>query len=110
MGSAKGVPWGISESAYYKLDEAGNYQITLLGFPILRQTASRSPGHSPYSTFLALDIRTLESHCGIFTEWPTWDGWGSLWLLRGRGLQFRRAQILAKSPQLVQAGWRTIKG
>ena len=52
----KGIPWGISESAYMKLDEAGNYQYHAFGLPHL---ALRKPEIdrlviSPYSTFLAL--------------------------------------------------------
>ena len=56
--SRKGVPWGISESAYAKLDEAGNYQYHAFGLP---QLSLRKPDVtalviSPYSTFLALDL------------------------------------------------------
>jgi cyclic beta-1,2-glucan synthetase len=54
----KGVPWGISESAYAKLDEAGNYQYHAFGLP---QLSLRKPDVtalviSPYSTFLSLDL------------------------------------------------------
>jgi hypothetical protein len=54
----KGVPWGISESAYYKLDEEGSYQYYAFGIPHL---ALRKPEVdrlvvSPYSTLLALDV------------------------------------------------------
>jgi len=57
-GTRKGVPWGISESAYFKLDEAGNYQYHAFGLP---QLALHKPGInalviSPYSTFLALSV------------------------------------------------------
>jgi hypothetical protein len=31
----KGVPWGISESSYCKLDEAGNLQYYAFGLPHL---------------------------------------------------------------------------
>ena len=34
-GAAKKIPWGISESAYYKMDEAGNYQYQAFGLPHL---------------------------------------------------------------------------
>ena len=57
-GTRKGVPWGISESAYFKLDDAGNYQYHAFGLP---QLALHKPGInalvvSPYSTFLALSV------------------------------------------------------
>jgi cyclic beta-1,2-glucan synthetase len=52
----KNVPWGISESAYYKMDEAGNYQYMAFGLPhlALRKCDSKALVISPYSTFLAL--------------------------------------------------------
>jgi hypothetical protein len=56
--SARGVPWGISESAYYQLDEAGNYQYHAFGLPnlALREREIDSLVISPYSTFLALSV------------------------------------------------------
>ncbi|MGC1451178.1 MAG: glucoamylase family protein [Candidatus Sulfotelmatobacter sp.] len=53
----KGVPWGISESAYFKLDEAGNYQYHAFGLPHLALRTRETNGLviSPYSTFLALN-------------------------------------------------------
>jgi len=53
----KGVPWGISESAYFKLDEAGNYQYYAFGLPhlALRTRQMNALVISPYSTFLALN-------------------------------------------------------
>jgi hypothetical protein len=57
----KGVPWGISESAYFKLDEAGNYQYYAFGLPhlALRKREMDALVISPYSTFLALDTDPL---------------------------------------------------
>jgi len=56
--AARGIPWGISESAYYKLDEAGNYQYRAFGLPQLAMMKSDSNPLviSPYSTFLALTV------------------------------------------------------
>ncbi|PYX47608.1 MAG: hypothetical protein DMG79_13505, partial [Acidobacteria bacterium] len=52
----KGAPWGISECAYYKLDEAGNYQYYAFGLPHLAlRTQLNALVISPYSTFLALN-------------------------------------------------------
>ena len=60
---AKGVPWGISESAYFKLDEAGNYQYHAFGLPhlSLRKAEFKALVISPYSTFLALNVDPSES-------------------------------------------------
>ena len=54
----KGVPWGISESAYAKRDEAGNYQYQAFGLPrlALRNAEAEALVISPYSTFLALHV------------------------------------------------------
>ncbi len=54
----RGVPWGISESAYFKLDETGNYQYRAFGLPhlaLMRQD-TKTLVISPYSTFLALEV------------------------------------------------------
>ncbi len=55
---SRGVPWGISESAYSKLDEAGNYQYQAFGLPKLSMMRRDSNPLviSPYSTFLSLDV------------------------------------------------------
>jgi hypothetical protein len=52
----RGVPWGISESAYFKLDDAGNYQYYAFGLPhlALHKQEVSALVISPYSTFLAL--------------------------------------------------------
>ena len=54
----KGVPWGISESAHVKFDEAGNYQYHAFGLShlALRKSELDALVVSPYSTLLALDI------------------------------------------------------
>jgi hypothetical protein len=56
----KGVPWGISESAYAKRDEAGNYQYQAFGLPriSLRNGEPDALVISPYSTFLALHVES----------------------------------------------------
>jgi cyclic beta-1,2-glucan synthetase len=55
---SRGVPWGISESAYFKLDEHGNYQYQAFGLPqlSLMRRESNPLVVSPYSTFLALSV------------------------------------------------------
>jgi cyclic beta-1,2-glucan synthetase len=54
----RGVPWGISESAYSKLDGHGNYQYQAFGLPQLSLMRRESDPLviSPYSTFLALSV------------------------------------------------------
>ncbi len=54
----KGIPWGISESACFKLDEKGNYEYHAFGVPQLaiHKVDVEGPVVSPYSTFLALPI------------------------------------------------------
>ncbi len=56
--ASRGVPWGISESAYFKLDEHGNYQYQAFGLPQLSLMRRESSPLviSPYSTFLALSV------------------------------------------------------
>ncbi len=57
------IPWGISESAYFKMDDAGNYQYFAFGLPqlALSKTEMESLVISPYSTFLALDVDPSEA-------------------------------------------------
>jgi len=68
----KGIPWGISESACFRTDQAGNYQYHAFGVSQLaiHKSDQEGPVVSPYSTFLALDVdssaalknlRTLQS-------------------------------------------------
>ncbi len=54
----KGIPWGISESACFKLDEKGNYEYHAFGVPQLaiHKVDVDGPVVSPYSTFLALPV------------------------------------------------------
>lgn len=54
----KGVPWGISESACARRNEAGDYHYEAFGVPTLAVKKSESDPLivSPYSTFLALSI------------------------------------------------------
>ena len=54
----RGVPWGISESGYYRFDMNLNYQYRAFGVPELgfRSDLRKSMVISPYSTMLALPI------------------------------------------------------
>jgi hypothetical protein len=52
----RGVPWGISEAAYSKRDELGNYQYAAFGVPGMALNVARAGSLviSPYSSGLAL--------------------------------------------------------
>jgi hypothetical protein len=52
------IPWGISESAYFQTDEAGNYQYHAFGLPrlALHKDELEALVVSPYSTVLALSV------------------------------------------------------
>lgn len=56
FGSRRGVPFGVSESGYYRFDAAGNYQYRAHGVPrlALRKSVWDETVISPYSTFLVL--------------------------------------------------------
>ncbi|MEE8392072.1 MAG: glucoamylase family protein, partial [Anaerolineae bacterium] len=55
----KGVPWGISESGYYRFDAAMNYQYRGFGVPGLgfKRELKEDLVISPYASLLALAIR-----------------------------------------------------
>jgi cyclic beta-1,2-glucan synthetase len=57
-GASRGVPWGISEAAYSKTDEHGNYQYAAFGVPGLALNVARAGSLviSPYSSCLALMV------------------------------------------------------
>jgi len=54
----KGIPWGISESACARRNEAGDYHYEAFGVPSLALKKNESDPLivSPYSTFLALSV------------------------------------------------------
>ncbi|MDP4177408.1 MAG: glucoamylase family protein [Bacillota bacterium] len=60
-GMQRGVPWGISESAFYNLDINMNYQYKAFGVPGigLRRGLLNDLVVSPYSTIMALQVDPL---------------------------------------------------
>jgi cyclic beta-1,2-glucan synthetase len=62
-GSEKGIPWGVSESAYSALDSHQIYQYQAFGVPALALKASLidDPVVAPYATMLALPVDASES-------------------------------------------------
>lgn len=57
------IPWGISESGYAQKDDAGHYHYQAFGIPqiSLKWDNVAGPVISPYSTFLALGIDSVEA-------------------------------------------------
>jgi hypothetical protein len=62
-GASRGVLWGISEAAYSKTDEHGNYQYAAFGVPGLALNVARAGSLviSPYSSCLALMVDSATS-------------------------------------------------
>jgi hypothetical protein len=58
-----GIPWGISESGAARRNEAGDYHYHAWGIPqiSLFYEATAGPVVSPYSTFLALGVDSVEA-------------------------------------------------
>jgi len=57
-GKKKGVPWGISESSYYRFDNAENYQYQGFGVPGLGRKRGLADDLviAPYASLLAVDV------------------------------------------------------
>jgi hypothetical protein len=58
-----GIPWGISESGAARINESGHYHYYAWGVPQLAlfYEANAGPVISPYSTFLALGVDSVEA-------------------------------------------------
>jgi cyclic beta-1,2-glucan synthetase len=71
----RGIPWGISESAYFRTDEAGNYQYYAFGVPNLALSKGELNALviSPYSSFLALHVCASEALKNLHRM--SRDGW-----------------------------------
>jgi hypothetical protein len=71
--TARRVPWGISEAAYSKTDELGNYQYAAFGVPGLALNVARAGSLviSPYSSCLALlvDPATAVANLHRMARW-----------------------------------------
>ena len=77
-----GIPWGISESGAARRNEAGDYHYHAWGIPqiSLFYEATAGPVVSPYSTFLALGVDSVEAVSNLRYMALCRLG-GSLWLL-----------------------------
>jgi hypothetical protein len=73
--ASRHIPWGISESAYFRMDEAGNYQYYAFGIPSLALSNHELNALviSPYSTFLALHVCAADALKNLHRM--SRDGW-----------------------------------
>ncbi len=62
-GKKFGLPWGISESGYADVDDAGHYHYKAFGIPAiaLKWDATAGPVVAPYASFLAVGIHRDEA-------------------------------------------------
>ncbi|MDD4564607.1 MAG: glucoamylase family protein [Eubacteriales bacterium] len=62
-GNNRNIPWGVSESQYYRFDLDSNYQYKAFGVPELRLQPSigNPPVAAPYASILALDFAPEET-------------------------------------------------
>jgi cyclic beta-1,2-glucan synthetase len=63
FGRSHGIPWGISESGAARTDDAGHYSYHAYGVPqiALFYDATAGPVVSPYSSYLALGVDSVEA-------------------------------------------------
>ena len=75
--ASRHIPWGISESAYFRTDEAGNYQYYAFGVPslALHKAELNALVISPYSTFLALHVDPTADALRNLRRMSATDGW-----------------------------------
>ena len=71
----RGIPWGISESAHFRTDEAGNYQYYAFGVPQLALSKGELNALviSPYSSVLALHVCSADALKNLHRM--SRDGW-----------------------------------
>jgi hypothetical protein len=103
-GASKGIPWGISESACAKRNEAGDYHYEAFGVPslALKRSESEPSVVSPYATFLALAVdpqaalRNLDRMCAL--------GWfGSYGFVEAADYNNSRGSFLGARCEVVNA-------
>jgi hypothetical protein len=71
----KGVPWGISESAYNRVDESGNYLYRAFGVPqlALEKQDSKALVVAPYASILAAGFNSAAALINL--RWMIKHGW-----------------------------------
>ena len=77
---AKGMPWGISETAYNELDDAQNYKYHAFGVPYLKfqNTTPDRIVISPYSSLMAIGIddRAVYDNMQLLKRLNMYDAFG----------------------------------
>ena len=102
--ASKDIPWGISEAACARRNDAGDYHYEAFGVPSLAQKKSESDPLvvSPYSTFLALPIDRKGSLANLRRMNAL--GWfGSYGFLEAADYTASRKFFLRSRPELVQS-------
>ncbi len=102
--ASKGIPWGISEAACARLNDAGDYHYEAFGVPSLAQKKSESDPLvvSPYSTFLALAVDRKASLANLRRMNAL--GWfGSYGFVEAADYTASRKFFLRSRPELVQS-------
>lgn len=76
------MPWGISESQYYRFGPDSNYQYKAFGVPELRLqlSVSQSLVVAPYATLLALEFARTEAQSNL-KKIERFRGIRRIWLL-----------------------------
>ena len=102
-GARKGIPWGISESACARKNDAGDYHYEAFGVPSLAQKKSESDPLvvSPYSTFLALPV-DREGALANLRRMNALGWFGSYGFVEAADYTASRRFFLRSRPELVQ--------
>ncbi len=78
--TAKGMPWGISETAYNELDDAQNYKYHAFGVPYLKfqNTTPDRIVISPYSSLMTISVddRAVYDNIQTFKRLNMYDAFG----------------------------------
>jgi cyclic beta-1,2-glucan synthetase len=102
--AAKRIPWGISESACAKRNDAGDYHYEAFGVPnlALQKKEIEPLIVSPYSTFLALNIDRKAALANL--HWMNRAGWfGSYGFYEAADYTVRRKWFLSRRYEVVHS-------
>ena len=102
--ASKGIPWGISEAACARRNDAGDYHYEAFGVPSLAQKKSESDPMvvSPYSTFLALPV-DREGSLANLRRMNDLGWFGSYGFVEAADYTASRKFFLRSRPELVQS-------
>ena len=102
--ASKSIPWGISEAACARKNDAGDYHYEAFGVPSLAQKKSESDPMvvSPYSTFLALPV-DREGSLANLKRMNSLGWFGSYGFVEAADYTASRKFFLRSRPELVQS-------